>query len=240
MKRLLLTTAVLPLAACSVLTTEQHPLQTDLQRRSYAVGYQISEQTLSQIEGLDQEAALKGIRDSMRPEAAQEPFTRTEIDALVAEYHQELMDKHAEEQQRIAAENAAAGEEYRSENAQRSGVTTTKSGMQYEILRSGSGQTHPDTSDQVTVHYHGTLLDGTVFDSTRERGEPSTFPVKAAITGFREALLMMREGDKWRVTLRPKLAYGTRARNKIPPNSTLILDIELLGITETSAAEPEK
>ena len=127
------------------------------------------------------------------------------------------------------AERAVSGHAPRAENAERSGMVTTDSGLQYEILVSGNGAT-PGPADTVTTHYHGTFVDGSVFDSSVERGVPASFRVDRVIKGWTEALQMMKVGDKWRIVCPPHLAYGERGRSGIPPNSTLTFEIELLGV----------
>ncbi|HLW09873.1 MAG TPA: FKBP-type peptidyl-prolyl cis-trans isomerase [Fermentimonas sp.] len=123
----------------------------------------------------------------------------------------------------------AAGEEYLAENAKREGVVTLPSGLQYEILKEGTGATPTDT-DRVKVHYHGTLIDGTVFDSSVERGEPTTFGVTQVIAGWTEALQLMPVGSKWRLYVPYDLAYGSADRGEIKPFSNLIFDVELIDI----------
>jgi len=109
-------------------------------------------------------------------------------------------------------------------------VVTTQSGLQYEVLSSGSGKS-PGPTDSVTVHYRGTLTDGTEFDSSHKRGQPAVFPVNRVIPGWTEALQLMKEGDKWKLTIPPQLAYGERGAGKlIPPNSTLIFEVELIKV----------
>ena len=119
---------------------------------------------------------------------------------------------------------------YLAENAKKEGVTTTESGLQYEVINSGKGA-KPAPSDQVTVHYHGTLLDGTVFDSSVDRGEPASFGVTQVIKGWTEALQLMSIGDKWKLTIPSDLAYGDQgAGGMIGPGATLVFEVELLGI----------
>jgi len=126
----------------------------------------------------------------------------------------------AEKTEAAAAAPAAGG----------GGVVTTQSGLQYEILASGSGKS-PSASDSVTVHYRGTLTDGTEFDSSHKRGQPAVFPVNRVIPGWTEALQLMKEGDKWKLTIPPQLAYGERGAGKlIPPNSTLVFEVELIKV----------
>lgn len=127
-------------------------------------------------------------------------------------------------------ENQAAGKEFLLENAKRDGVVTTTSGLQYEVLAQGSGAS-PKATDEVTVHYHGTLTDGRVFDSSVERGQPATFPVNGVIPGWIEALQLMNVGSKYKLFIPSDLAYGERgAGQMIGPNSTLIFEVELISI----------
>lgn len=122
------------------------------------------------------------------------------------------------------------GEAFLAENAKKEGVKTTPSGLQYKIMKSGAGET-PKPTDTVKVHYHGTLINGTVFDSSVQRGEPITFPVTGVIPGWVEALQMMKVGDKWQLFIPARLAYGNNSPTPaIPPNSPLIFEVELLGI----------
>jgi FKBP-type peptidyl-prolyl cis-trans isomerase FklB len=123
-----------------------------------------------------------------------------------------------------------AGEAFLAENAKKEGVKTTASGLQYKVIKSGTGES-PKPTDTVKVHYHGTLIDGTVFDSSVQRGEPISFPVTGVIPGWVEALQLMKVGDKWQLFIPAKLAYGARSPSPlIGPNSTLIFEVELLGI----------
>jgi len=122
------------------------------------------------------------------------------------------------------------GAAFRAKNGERTEVTTTASGLQYEVLAEGAGAS-PNRSDRVTVHYRGTLIDGTEFDSSYRRGQPATFPLSGVIAGWTEALQLMRVGSKHRIVLPPELGYGRRgAPPQIGPNATLVFDVELLGI----------
>ena len=125
---------------------------------------------------------------------------------------------------------AGAGEAFLAENAKQAGVTTTASGLQYKVLKSGMGES-PKVTDTVKVHYQGTLIDGTIFDSSIQRGQPISFPVNAVIPGWTEALQLMKVGDKWQLFIPARLAYGDQSpAPAIPPNSVLIFEVELLGI----------
>lgn len=129
-----------------------------------------------------------------------------------------------------AAKNLQAGKDFLAENAQKEGVVTLPSGLQYEIVVAGDGA-KPSATDTVTCHYHGTLIDGSVFDSSVQRGQPASFPLNRVISGWTEALQLMPVGSKWRLTLPPELAYGEQQVSaEIGPNSTLVFEVELLGI----------
>lgn len=129
-----------------------------------------------------------------------------------------------------AAANLKAGEDFLQQNKNKPGVETTPSGLQYEVLKEGSGA-KPTATDKVKCHYHGTLIDGTIFDSSVQRGQPATFPLNMVIKDWTEALQLMSVGSKYRLFLHPSLAYGNRQTGSvIGPNSTLIFDVELLDI----------
>ena len=129
-----------------------------------------------------------------------------------------------------AEENIQLGQAFLDENSTVEGVLTTESGLQYTVLTAGTGDTHPTASDKVKVHYHGTLIDGTVFDSSVDRGEPISFGLNQVIPGWTEGVQLMVEGEKSRFFIPSGLAYGNRATGKIKPGSTLIFNIELIGI----------
>lgn len=127
-------------------------------------------------------------------------------------------------------ENIQIGAEFLAENAQQEGVKSSASGLQYKVLAKGTGTAHPTEDSNIKVHYHGTLIDGTVFDSSMERGEPVSFDVNQAIPGWREGIQLMVEGDKFRLYIPSDLAYGDRNVGKIPAGSLLIFDVELIAI----------
>lgn len=128
-------------------------------------------------------------------------------------------------------ENKKEGEAFLAKNKERKGVKTTASGLQYEVLQKGKGAS-PTPSDKVTVHYKGNLIDGSTFDSSYDRGQPATFSVGGVIKGWTEALQLMKIGAKWKLFIPPNLAYGERGRPSIPPNATLIFEVELISINQ--------
>lgn len=203
---------------------EASAFETTDQRVSYGIGYNIG--TNIQRQGgleVDVDALQAGLNDAL---AESEPrIPEAELEAAFGEVQERSAAAAAKE----GEANLAAAKDYLAENRNRPDVNVTESGLQYEVLESGDGP-KPTPSDTVEVHYHGTLIDGTVFDSSVERGKPVTFPVTGVIPGWVEALQLMSVGDKWRLTIPPELGYGPRATGRIPPNSTLIFEVELLGI----------
>ena len=201
----------------------------ELDRISYALGLSMGNNFRSSgIDKIDVDDFAAGVAAVYSGEKPR--MTYDEAKAEIQAYFQAM-----EERQRAAAAemgkvNAAAGEAFLKENGAREGVMTTASGLQYEVLEEGTG-TQPEAGDQVTVHYTGKLIDGTVFDSSVERGEPATFGVTQVIPGWVEALQMMKEGAKWRLFIPSNLAYGPNgAAGAIGPNATLIFDVELIKV----------
>ncbi len=195
------------------------------QRASYGVGRQLGDQVANApFEGFDIEAALAGFTDAIR--GADFQVQPEDINSAFREIQARLQAAEAEKAKTLSAE----GQAYLEKNAQKDGVVVTESGLQYEILQEGSGDT-PTASSTVRTHYHGTLVDGTVFDSSVQRGQPAEFPVNGVIAGWTEALQMMPVGSKWRLTVPYNLAYGERgAGGAIGPYATLVFEVELLDI----------
>lgn len=192
---------------------------------SYGIGLQVGQQlNESGLEGLQPEALLAGLRDAMEGNAPAVPVEA--VHRALREIH-ERADAVRREQQKGLAE---AGQKFLEENAKNDDVTVTESGLQFKVLEKGEG-TIPARQDQVRVHYTGRLVDGTVFDSSVERGQPAEFPINGVIPGWIEALTMMPVGSKWQLYIPHNLAYGERgAGAAIPPYSALVFDVELLEI----------
>ncbi len=192
---------------------------------SYGIGLQVGQQlNESGLEGLQPEALLAGLRDAMEGNAPAVPVEA--VHRALREIH-ERADAVRREQQKGLAE---AGQKFLEENAKNDDVTVTESGLQFKVLEKGEG-TIPARQDQVRVHYTGRLVDGSVFDSSVERGQPAEFPVNGVIPGWIEALTMMPVGSKWQLYIPHNLAYGERgAGAAIPPYSALVFDVELLEI----------
>ncbi len=196
-------------------------------RASYAIGTDIGSNFKRQQIDVDPKALAAGLADAI---AGKMLLTDAEIKQTLEDLSTELRSK-AETRQKAAGEkNIKDGEAFLAANAKKDGVKTTASGLQYKSLKAGNGKT-PKSTDTVKVHYHGTLIDGTVFDSSVERKEPVSFGVTQVIPGWTEALQMKKEGDKWQIVLPSKIAYGPQgAGGKIGPNSVLVFEVELLAI----------
>lgn len=202
----------------------QLDLSTDEARVSYGIGRQLGGQLRDNPPpGASLEAILAGLSDAFNNVAS--PVA----DEVMTASFQVIRQRMQDEQAAKAEAAAAAGRDYLDENAKRAGVTVLPSGLQYEVLVQGSGA-KPSADDQVRTHYHGTLIDGTVFDSSYERGQPAEFPVGGVIPGWVEALQLMNAGSKWRLHVPSELAYGAQAIGSIPPHSVLVFDVELLDV----------
>jgi len=202
-------------------------LKDPKQRLSYAIGTQMGGSMKDQGVDIDPKVLATGLADAL---AGKPGMTEAQIREIMTEFRTQMMAKMQAKQQVEGQKNIKVSEEFLAANGKKDGVKTTASGLQYKVLKSGSGKT-PGPKDTVKVHYHGTLTDGTVFDSSVDRGEPVTFPVDGVIPGWTEALQLMKEGDKWQIVIPSKLAYGENgAPPKIGPNAALVFDVELLGI----------
>ena len=195
------------------------------QQASYGIGRQIGDQVASNpFEGLDAAAVAQGVMDALNGEAY--AVEMEDLRAAFGVINERMQAAQAEKAKAASAE----GQQFLDDNAKRDGVTVTESGLQYEILVEGEGD-KPTAASTVKTHYHGTLIDGTVFDSSYDRGQPAEFPVGGVIKGWTEALQMMSVGSKWRLTIPYNLAYGEQgAGGAIGPYQTLVFDVELLEI----------
>ncbi|MDE6154071.1 MAG: FKBP-type peptidyl-prolyl cis-trans isomerase [Muribaculaceae bacterium] len=196
---------------------------------SYALGLSMGNNfKASGIESINVQDFADGVAavyDGLAPKMSYD-----EAKAVIQKYFGEMEAKQREAAQKMAEVNQKAGEAFLAENGKRAEVKTTESGLQYEVLHDGDGPV-PTAADQVEVHYTGKLIDGTVFDSSVERGVPATFGVTQVIPGWVEALQLMKAGSKWRLFIPSQLAYGPQgAGNVIGPNSTLIFDVELIKV----------
>ena len=193
-----------------------------MEKVSYALGLSIGNNLIgSGITGVNLDKFVQGVQDVLEQKTAEISYDEAKI--VLDEYFQDLANK-------MQALNKQIGAEFLAQNKQKEGVVELASGLQYQVLTAGTGA-KPSATDQVQCHYHGTMLDGQVFDSSVQRGEPAVFGVNQVIAGRVEALQLMQEGAKWRLFIPYQLAYGERgAGQSIPPFATLIFDVELLKV----------
>lgn len=225
----ILTTFTIVLLAIGCTAADKTPkLETLMDKVSYSIGLNIGKDFKTQNIEVNPELLARGIKDAISD--TKPLLTDEEIQEAIGSFQQERM-AEAEEMAKAAGEkNRQEGESFLLENAKKEGVVTLPSGLQYKVIEEGTGKS-PEPGDQVTVHYRGTLVDGTEFDSSYERGEPVTFPVGGVIPGWTEALQLMKEGAKWQLFIPPSLAYGEKGAGQvIGPNSTLIFDVELISV----------
>ena len=208
--------------ACNQTSYNNVKLNTQMDSVSYSLGISVANNLKSSgFESIETHAVASAFSDVFEGNVVK--INEEDANVLIQDYFVELSQKKSQEA-------ISAGKALLDENAKKEGVTTTASGLQYEVLTNGTGAT-PVETDQVTVHYHGTLVDGTVFDSSVERGQPATFPVNGVIPGWVEALQLMNVGSKYKLYIPSDLAYGERgAGGSIGPNETLIFEVELLSI----------
>jgi FKBP-type peptidyl-prolyl cis-trans isomerase len=209
-------------------------LKTDMDSVSYAYGLGLGLQSRSDSVFLNPDAVAAGMRDASDTTKAR--LTGAQAEDVMNRFRQKLMAQQQERMQEKmkqdsiqAIENLANGTKELEENKKREGVQTTPSGLQYRVLEEGDGPT-PSLTDTVVVHYKGELIDGKVFDSSYDRGEPATFTLDAVIPGWKEALQKMKVGSKWELLIPPGLAYGAQPAGEIPGNSTLRFEVQLLSI----------
>jgi FKBP-type peptidyl-prolyl cis-trans isomerase FklB len=200
-------------------------LKDQRDRESYSLGYQFGKNLKTQGLDLSMDVYTSGILDALTDASPQ--LSREEIRKTISEIQSRVTIAHQKELKEAAEKNLAEGKAFLEANAKKEGVKTLSSGLQYKVLAEGSGSS-PKPTDDVTVNYRGTLIDGTEFDSSYTRGQPATVKIASVIHGWKEALLSMKKGSKWQLFIPPGLAYGERETSRIPPNSTLIFDVEMI------------
>jgi FKBP-type peptidyl-prolyl cis-trans isomerase FklB len=239
MKKMLLALAVsgVALTGCSNQeaqnTQEDAALETTDQKISYGMGLVLGQRMRNDLPDLEMDQFLQGFQHGNSGDESQARLSQEEIQEALMTYQQQLQEQQASKVEELASKNKEAGETFLAENAEKEGVETTDSGLQYEVIEEGDGE-KPAAEDSVKVHYTGELLSGEVFDSSRERGEPVTFKLEQVIPGWTEGLQLMPEGSRYKLYIPADLAYGQGGNQRIGPNETLIFDVELLEINPES------
>lgn len=242
MKRLALVALTLGAVACQqkeAETSAPATLDQPQQKQAYALGMQVGNFISRNLQdqqalgiSLDAQLVARGFTDGL---AGKAQLKDEEAQKVLQELDGQIGERRQAQAQAEQEKNTAAGKTYLADNAKREGVKTTASGLQYEVVAEGTGA-QPKATDTVTVHYTGTLIDGTKFDSSVDRGEPATFALNRVIPGWTEGLQLMKQGAKYKFFIPAELAYGPRGAGAIPPNSVLLFDVELLKVEAAPAA----
>jgi FKBP-type peptidyl-prolyl cis-trans isomerase FklB len=212
---------------------EERPMQTTKEKVSYCIGLETGKNLKQQFADMDFKFLSEGFHDALKDMPPQ--LAKEEIQSILVALKNQIETQQRQHFTRISEENKQRGEAFLAENKEKEGVITLQSGLQYKVLSSGPGKgPHPTPLDVVKIHYRGSFIDGRVFDSSYQRGQPVSFPLNRVITGWSEAVQKMKVGDKWQVVIPSYLAYAEMGYGQeIGPNSTLIFEIELLGINES-------
>ena len=228
--------ALISLSLASVSRAADTNVLSDTKSRvSYAIGMMLGHNWQQQGLDVNPDLAAQAIKDIQSGGATL--LTQAEMQQTLTSFQQEFRANQQKKQAELSGKNKAAGEAFLAANKNNPGVVTLPDGLEYQVITSGNGAT-PTANDTVTVNYRGTLIDGTEFDSSYKRGQPAEFPVGGVIRGWTEALEKMTVGSKWKVFIPSELAYGERGQNGIPPNSTLIFEVELLVTKSPTPVQP--
>jgi FKBP-type peptidyl-prolyl cis-trans isomerase FklB len=231
MKRFIISFVLLSLVGSVFGQDKSTPLKDSKDKVSYSIGLNIGLNLKKQNVSINPDTLALGLKDAL---AGKPQMTDEQVKETMTAFEKEMIDK----QKAVAVKNGADGEKFLAENKKKEGVKTTASGLQYKVIKEGSGA-QPKETDTVMANYRGTLIDGTEFDSSYKRGQPATFPVSGVIKGWTEALQMMKVGSKYQLFIPANLAYGERAMGpNIGPNSTLIFEVELVGIQSAQTPGP--
>ncbi len=231
MKHFVAIFAALALVTSIVAQEKKTPLKDQKDKSSYAIGLNIGMNFNKQKIAINPDVFVAGVKDGL---AGKPQMTEAEVRETMTNLEKDMESKQKEASQK----NASDGEKFLAENKKKEGVKTTASGLQYKVIKEGTGP-QPKATDTVTVNYRGTLIDGTEFDSSYKRGQPATFPLNAVIKGWTEGLQLMKVGSKYQIFIPASLGYGERgAGADIGPNSTLIFEVELMDTKAAAGPSP--
>ena len=216
-----------------LMAADSSPLKDEKDKISYGYGMEIGKNLKRQGIEINPDLLAQGLKATLSGDKTL--LSDDEVRQTMMAFQQKMQASRMEKSKKEGDENKTKGDAFLAENKKKEGVQTTGSGLQYKIITKGTGPM-PKSDDTVKTHYRGTLIDGTEFDSSYKRGEPATFGVTQVIKGWTEALLMMPVGSKWQLFIPGELAYGPGGRPGIPPNATLLFDIELISIEPKAQA----
>ena len=220
-------------SVAALFAADESPLKDDKDKISYGYGMEIGKNLKRQGIEINADLLAQGLKATLNGDKTL--LTDDEVRQTMMAFQQKMQASRAEKTKKEGDENKTKGDAFLAENKKKEGVQALPSGLQYKVVTKGNGPV-PKADDTVKTHYRGTLIDGTEFDSSYKRGEPATFGVTQVIKGWTEALLLMPVGSKWQLFIPADLAYGPGGRPGIPPNSTLLFDIELISIEPKAEA----
>ena len=227
MKKMLLAAAILSASTLTHAADSVKSLETEEQKVSYSFGLIFGKRMTNDLPTLDLNVFVQGLKDGFTGDPAL--LTDAQIEATLKQFQSSQQQEQLKAFEQVAEKNKATGDAFLANNKNKEGVVTLANGLQYKVINAGSGA-KPTKDSTVKVHYSGSLIDGTVFDSSIERGEPVSFPVSGVIPGWTQALQLMPEGSKWNLYIPSDLAYGPGGNRNIGPNETLLFEVELLEI----------
>jgi FKBP-type peptidyl-prolyl cis-trans isomerase FklB len=234
MRYVLIALVAVTFLAGQVEAQDASALKTQKDKVSYAIGLDIGRNMKKQEIDVDANLLVKGLKEGLS--GGKPLLTDQELGEVMNTFRKDLVAKQQERQKVMAEKNKKDGAAFLAENKKKEGVVTLPSGLQYKVIKAGTGK-KPKSTDSVTVNYKGTLLDGTEFDSSYKRGKPASFGVTGVIKGWTEALQLMEEGATWQLFIPAELAYGERGTPTTGPNATLIFEVELISVQEKAAQE---
>jgi len=233
MKSVFVVFAGILLLAGQVFGAEDTALTSQRDKVSYTIGVYSGNNLKQQSVDIDPDIMMKGIKDSLS--GGKTLLTDQEMREVMSAFQKEMAIKQVEKRNALAEKNKKEGETFLAENKKKDGVKTLQSGLQYKVIKEGTGK-NPKATDTVVAHYRGTLINGTEFDSSYQRNEPASVRLNSVIKGWTEALLLMKEGAKWQIFIPSNLAYGENGAGPIEPNAALIFEVDLISVSQETAA----
>tara|TARA_R110002167_G_scaffold166867_6_gene363923 strand:+ start:262 stop:951 length:690 start_codon:yes stop_codon:yes gene_type:complete len=227
MKKIILAVGMASVLSLNAVANTVKVLEGEEQKVSYSFGLVLGKRMHNDLPNLNVDVFMQGVKDAIESKAPL--LTDEQVGDVLAKFQRDMQQQQMEKVQEAGEKNKKIGTDFLAKNKNKEGVVTLESGLQYKVLTAGKGP-QPSGADVVKVHYTGSLINGEVFDSSIERGEPVTFPLNGVIAGWTEALQLMPTGSKWQLYIPSDLAYGANGNRSIGPNETLLFDVELISI----------